>query len=155
MSFETSAETCIAVSAALPTTHDAAGFGALTYTQIGSLETIGDLTVRYAAASFTSLCSGKTSTKKGSMEAATVQVVAALDDDDAGQVLMNTAVHDKADYAFQITEKDDEGNDVKVYFRGNVLEATRRYGSGPNDIKRRQYNIGAVVPDTGDLFIEA
>lgn len=153
MSFETSSGTCLAVSAVLPTTHDEAGFSALTFTSIGEPESIGDLVVRYAQVNFTNLCTGRTATKKGSQEAVTIQVVCALDDDDAGQTIMNTAVHNKADFAFQISELDDDGNTVRTWFRGNVIEATKRYGSGPNDAKRRQYTIGLVPPATGDSFV--
>ena len=154
MSFETAGGTCYAVSAARPVTLDKAGFAALTFTAIGEPETAPDLTESYQAATFTNICTGKTSTKKGSQEAITLELTCARDDDDAGQVIMNAGLHDKADHAFRITEQDADGADVITYFLGNIMSGTRRYGSNPNEVKRRQYRIGVTAPATGDTFVD-
>jgi hypothetical protein len=148
MTINASVGTCIAVSAALPATHDNTGFTALTFTQIGELESIGDLTTTHAAISFANMCTGKTSTLKGVEEAVTVEIMVALDRDDAGQTLMTAARKSANDYAFQVTE----ANGDKVYFTGKVMKSGVQYG-GIGDVKKAPYSIGVTAPKTGDTFV--
>jgi hypothetical protein len=149
MTVQASVGTCIAVSAALPATQTSAGFAALTFTQIGELESVGDLVTAHAAVSFSNMCTGKTSTLKGVEEAVTVEVVVALDRDDAGQTLMTAARKSINDYAFQVTE----ANGDKVYFIGKVMRDGVQFG-GIGDVKKRPYAIGVTAPSTGDTFVE-
>lgn len=153
MSIETSEGTCIAVSLATPATHDEVGFKALTFTQIGELENIGDLVRAKTQVSFTNMCTGKTSVKKGAEEASTLDINAALDRADAGQLLMDDAYDQKGDVAFKVTEN--HGAGPITYFRASVLRASVRFGSGPNDVKRAAYQAGIVVPNNAtSTFIE-
>jgi hypothetical protein len=125
------------------------GFSALTFTQIGELESVGDLVTAHAAISFANMCTGKTTTTKGVEEAVTVDVVVALDRDDAGQTLMTAARKSPNDYAFQVTE----ANGDKVFFIGKVMKDGVQYG-GIGDVKKRPYSIGVTAPKTGDTFVE-
>lgn len=149
MSVNASAGTCISVSAAAPATYDVAGFAALTWTQVGELESIGDVTISHAAVTFANLCTAKTTTLKGAEEAVTIPVTTALDRDDAGQALMSTARKSlTAIYSFKITE----GNGDVMYFRAYVMSETVVYG-GINDPKKGNYSLGVVTPASGDTIV--
>ena len=148
MTVRASVGTCIAVSAALPSAHTTTAFSALTFTQVGELESIGDLVTTHAAVSFANMCTGKTTTIKGVEEAVTVEIMVALDRDDAGQTLMTAARKSPNDYAFQVTE----ANGDKVYFIGKVMKDGVQYG-GIGDVKKAPYSIGVTAPATGDTFV--
>jgi hypothetical protein len=142
--------TCLSVSAAAPATHDATGFAALTWTQVGELESIGEFTINHATVNFTNLCTGKTSVAKGAEEAVTVAVGVALDRDDAGQTLMTTARKSlTAVYSFKIQE----ANGDIVYFRAHVMSERITGGSGVNDTKMGGYSLGVKAPSTGDTAV--
>lgn len=142
--------TCLSVSAAAPATHDAAGFAALTWTQVGELESIGEFTINHATVNFTNLCTGKTSVAKGAEEAVTVAIGVALDRDDAGQTLMTTARKSlTAVYSFKIME----ANGDIVYFRAHVMSERITGGSGVNDTKMGGYSLGVKAPSTGDTAV--
>lgn len=148
MTQRTAVGTCISVSAALPATHDADGFAALTFTQVGELETIGELVTRHAAGSFTGLCSGKTSTLKGVEEAVTLEITAALDRDDAGQTIMTAARKSFDRFAFKVTEK----NGDVTFFTGFVMSAGAQY-NGPNDAIMAPFSIGINAPAVGETYV--
>lgn len=148
MPITASAETVLAVSAGSPATHNIAGFAALTFTDVGELESIGDLTVSHSPVTFANLATGKTTTLKGAEEAITVPVVCGLDRGDAGQVIMSAARKSKSDYAFRVTEEDGS----IVYFLGKVMKEGVQYG-GINDVKKAPYDIGVTTVSSGDTFI--
>lgn len=143
MALHSSAGTCLSVSADLPATYDAAGFGALTMTTVGELESVGEMVMRRNSGEFSNLCTGNTSVIKGNRQAITVSVVCALDEDDAGQVLMmaSEASHDL--YAFCV----EESNGVKNYFVGTVMAAGKQFG-GDTDPVKAPYDIGIqAIPE--------
>lgn len=144
MAIHSSAGTCLSVSATLPTTYDAAGFGALTMTTVGELESVGEMTMRRNSGEFSNLCTGNTSVIKGNRQAITVSVVCALDEDDAGQVLMMASEAEKsALYAFCV----EESNGVKNYFVGTVMAAGKQFG-GDTDAVKAPYDIGIqAIPE--------
>jgi hypothetical protein len=141
--------TCISVSVAAPATHNSTGFAALTYTQVGELETIGDVSQTRAAITFKNLCTGKTSTLKGSEEGVSIPVTVALDRDDAGQTMMSTAYASNTQI---LSVRIQEANGDMMYFRAFVMSNTVVYG-GPDDVKRRNYGFGVVAPSTNDPTI--
>lgn len=146
----TGAGTCLSVSAAAPATHDSAGFAALTWTQVGELESIGEFKINHATVTFANLCTGKTSVKKGAEDAVTVPVVVALDRDDAGQTLLTTARKSLTlIYSFKILE----ANGDIVYFRAQVMSEVITGGAGVNDVKKGGYDLGVQAPATGDTAV--
>ena len=151
MALNTSSRTCLSVSVGVPATHDAAGFAALTYTQVGEIETIADVAQSYAAVTFKNLCTGKTSTLKGGEEQATVSMTVGLDRDDAGQALMATAFKSATQIlAIRISE----ANGDFMYLRAYVMSNTVVYGDA-DSVKRRQYSFGVVAPTTAsDTIVE-
>jgi hypothetical protein len=118
MGSSTAAGTTIAISAALPATPDAAGYGALTLTEIGAVESIGSIGANTNKTEFTPL-KGPKLKFKGSTDYGSLQPSLAHDDGDAGQNLMRTASapSNNALYAFGVTYPNGE----KRYFQGRVF----------------------------------
>lgn len=113
----TAAGSALAITAGVPATQDAAGFAALTYTEIGNIEKIGTIGSTFAKVEFQPLKGGKTK-NKGSVDYGSLQPSLALDEDDAGQTLLRTASDDQtATYAFKVTLADG----AIRYFQGKVF----------------------------------
>ena len=141
--------TCVSVFAGVPATFDKAGYEALTYTQVGELESIGDISIAHAAVTFQNMCTGKTSTLKGAEEPTEVTLTVAIDRDDAGQTVMTTA---RKSLTQKVSIKVLEANGDAVYFHGFVMSDSILYG-GINEVKRAEYNIGVVAPAAGDTVL--
>lgn len=142
--------TCVSVSTAAPATHDATGFAALTYTQLGELESVGEVMQNHQAVNFINLCSGKNSTAKGSEDPMEFDIGVAMDRDDAGQTLM-TAARKSLTQIISIKVVDSAGD--TQYMRAYVLGEKIFGGAGPNDIRMGNYKIGIVAPATGDTIV--
>lgn len=118
MSISTSAGSALAISVAAPATQDAAGYAALTYTQVGNIEKIGTIGSVYAKVEFQPL-SGAKQKLKGSADYGSLQPSVAHDDADAGQTLLRTASDDETNklFSFQVTYP----SGAKRYFQGRVF----------------------------------
>jgi hypothetical protein len=118
MGTTTAAGTAIAISAAVPATQDAAGYAALTYTEIGGPDQLGTIGATTAKVEFQPL-KGAKQKHKGSTDYGSLQPSIALDGADAGQILMQTASNptNNALYAFLVTYPDG----AKRYFQGRVF----------------------------------
>ena len=150
MSVFSGAGTCLSVSAAAPATHNAAGFEALAFTQVGELESIGELTINHATVSFANLCTARTTVTKGAEEAITVEVGVALDRNDAGQALMTTA---RKSLTALCSFKISESNGDAVYFQAYVMRERIAGGSGINDTKMGGYTLGLKAPASGETIV--
>lgn len=137
MAHHSSSGTCLSVSEGQPDTFDKAGFEGMTFTQVGELETIDGLVMRRKTGEFSNLCTGNTSIIKGNREATIVSVVCALDEDDAGQILMIESEDSHDLYSFCVTES----NGTKNYFVGTVVAAGKQFG-GDTDPVKAPYDIG-------------
>lgn len=122
---QTSAGTTIAISAALPATDDAMGYNALTWTAIGEVTDLGEFGREYATVTHTPVASRRTIKRKGSYNNGTMALQLALDRDDAGQVLVKTALASDANKAFRITYQDGS----KDYFSAMVMSFKTNVGS--------------------------
>lgn len=150
MSQYTGTGTCVSVSVAAPTTRDAAGFAALTWTALGELETMGEISVRHESISFSALCTGKTTVVKGAEQGIEVDIGVAMDRKDAGQALMTTARKNlTAKMSFKVVES---SGDI-IYFQAYVMGERLAGGAGVNDIRMNNYNLGVIAPNTGDTAI--
>ena len=93
MAYQTGAGASLLVSATAPTTFDVAGYGALTGIVVGEVTNIGDFFGReYAEVTHNPLADRATKYGKGSYNNGTIAPTMALDPDDAGQIIMNTAL---------------------------------------------------------------
>lgn len=116
-SVQTLVETTISVSASLPATYDAAGYGALTFTAVGQVTdwTAGGQT--YNVVTSNPIAQRSTDKYKGTYNNGTDSITVNRDDDDAGQVIILAALTDDADYAFEVTYQDSTID----YFTGKVV----------------------------------
>lgn len=118
MGSSTAAGTALAISVATPATFDAAGYGALTFTEIGQIEKIGSIGASFNKVEFVPL-KGPKQKHKGSVDYGSLQPSLAHDDEDAGQTLLRTAGADETStlYSFKVTYPDG----AKRFFQGRVF----------------------------------
>lgn len=112
----TAAGSAIAISAAAPTTADATGYAALTFTEIGQVDKIGAIGAVYAKVEFQPL-KGPKQKHKGSKDNGSLAPSMAHDSTDAGQTLLRTAAESNNLYSFMVTYADG----AKRYFQGRVF----------------------------------
>ncbi|KQN77878.1 hypothetical protein [Sphingomonas sp. Leaf62] len=118
MALQTGAGSAIAICVAAPATQDATGFAALTFTEAGNCEKIGQIGATFAKTEFQPL-KGAKQKLKGSADYGSVSPQFALDETDAGQALAKTAGNDESNklYSFRVTLQ----SGTKVYFQGRVF----------------------------------
>lgn len=116
MGSQTAAGSTLAISAALAATEDAAGYGALAFTEIGQIEKIGALGATYAKVEFQPL-KGPKQKHKGSVDYGSLSPMLAHDDGDAGQTLLRAAADSNDLYSFKVTMADG----AVRYFAGRVF----------------------------------
>ena len=146
----TGSGTCVSVSASNPATHNAAGFAALTYTQLGELESLGEINIRHDSASFANLCTGKTTIIKGAEQGIEFDITVAMDRDDAGQAIMTTArkgLNDKV--AIKIVDNAGDTVYVLAYVMGERIAG----GAGVNDVRMNVYSLGVIAPTNADTAV--
>lgn len=150
MSQYTGTGTCVSVAASTPATHDANGFSALTYTQLGELETVGEINIRHESINFTNLCTGKTSLSKGAEQGVEFDIGVAMDRVDAGQAIMTSA---RKSLTQKVSLKIVDSAGDTVYLLAYVMGERIAGGAGPNDVRLNVYSIGAIAPASGDTAV--
>lgn len=106
MTVMTSAGSIIAISAAQPATFDTTGYAALTYTNVGEVSDLGEFGRVYNVVKYNTIQTRATTKRKGSYDEGTMSLKIGYDDDDAGQLLLQTASASDADYSFKLTLQD-------------------------------------------------
>lgn len=126
MGSTTAAGTGIEISAAAPATEDDAGYEALTYTEIGSVEQIGAIGATTNKVEFQPL-KGPKQKHKGSTDYGSLQPSLAHDPEDAGQELLRTAADpdNNALYSFKVTYASGD----KRYFQGRAFGYPENVGN--------------------------
>lgn len=114
----TAAGTSLAISTGTPSTHDYAGYFALSYTEIGGVEKIGTAGAAYAKVDFQPL-KGGVQKRKGSADYGALTLSLAHDDNDAGQTILRAASDDTSSklYVFRVVYP----TGAIRYFRGRVF----------------------------------
>ncbi len=149
MAVNTSAGTTIGISAATPATYDAAGFAALTFSIIGEITDLGEFGREYALVTHSPLGSRGTQKRKGSFNAGSITLQMALDNDDAGQVLLKTAANSDDLYSFEVTEQDGTVD----YFQASVMSFRKGIG-GVDSITSATSTLEINTHSTGVDTIE-
>ena len=95
----------LAISASLPATYNAAGYGAtgMTYTTVGQVENFGNHGVKSQVLTFTPVATGIINKLKGSKDYGQMALVLGCLPSDSGQDLMRTASESTAHYSVKIT----------------------------------------------------
>lgn len=122
---QTTAGATIAISAVLPATDDAAGYAALTWALIGEATDLGEFGREYATVTHNPVASRRTIKRKGSFNDGTMALQLAIDRDDAGQIIVKSAVASDANHAIRITYQDGS----KDYFSALVMSFKTSAGS--------------------------
>lgn len=123
---------------------DATAYGALTWTEVKLVESIGTYGDASNEVTFLSLSDGRVRKVKGARNAGNIELVVGVDPLDTGQIAMIAAEKTKFRYNFRITYDDArDGNDTPTtdYFGGLVMSAAKNAGGG-DDVTKRTFNIG-------------
>lgn len=125
MAVQTSAGSTLSIATGVPTTYDATGFNALTYTVVGEVTDIGEFGKEFNLVTHTPVSSRQVKKYKGSFNNGSLQVQMARDTANAGQTAMRTALASDASYSFKVTLQDLS----KVFFTGKVMSFKTSVGS--------------------------
>lgn len=137
MALQQAVGTTAGVSVTLPATHDAAGFGALTYPAIGKISTVPNLTGTYDIATFDNLGTGEEEKFADILRAGSGEFMVGYDPSDAGQTILEANQGSKAAFAFTL-------RDGTIYYRIATITSY-----GPSNI-----TVGGVVMASVNLEFE-
>ena len=113
----TFADSVISISAGIAASYDAAGFAALTFTEVGELVSVGSRGRTYTDVSYKTLAQRGTLHKKGSYDEPETPLEIGVDRADAGQILLKAASDSDNNYAFKVAYSNGEID----YFQGLVF----------------------------------
>ena len=127
----TSAGTKLGVSATAPATFDAAGYGALSFTDIGDVVDLGEVGKVYAVVNHNPVGDRKTYKFKGSFNEGTQTVQGAYVPLDNGQAIVLTALASDADFYFALEFNDnpDGLTNTILYYPAKVVSAPKGVGT--------------------------
>lgn len=128
MAVQTSTGVLVGLVAAEPATFDQAGFAALTFVNIGELTNVPEFGPDVQVVTHEPLADGITKKFKGFINYGSVALEAGLDDDDAGQALIEAGVTggDKnTEHSFKLTYPDG----AVRYWTGKLFSYTENPGS--------------------------
>ena len=122
---QTSAGTIFALSADLPTTEDEAGYGALTFVDVGEVTNIPEYGGAYQLVTHEPLATRSVVKRKGSLNNGSITLQIGKDIEDAGQALLKAAYGEDETYSFEVTLQDG----TTQYFQGQVFSYTTNVGN--------------------------
>ncbi len=121
----TSAGTKLYVSAAAPATYNSAGFGALSWTEVGEITDFGEWGKEYNLVTHNPVGSRQTVKRKGSFNNGALTLSMARVPSDAGQTLLIAASESDNSYSYKVVFQDLTGQ----YFSGQVMKYSTNVGS--------------------------
>lgn len=129
-----------------PATFDAAGYGALTYTEVKSKENLGSLGDESVEVLFDAIEEKRTKRIKGQRNANMLVLTCGLDDEDPGQIAMDAAEADDSsgDYHFKLelpNKRSSGGTNAIRYFSAKVFSERENLETA-NNVAKKVYNIG-------------
>lgn len=135
--FDTVAGSKLYVSASAPATDDAAGFTALTWTEVGSITSIGSVKGReYATSTLSTIGDSQDREKKGSFKLPNADFECAWIEDDAGQLIIETGSKDTNVYSFKVLKQNGDAR----YFTAQVMKFVENNGTS-NDVVKGQFTL--------------
>lgn len=145
----TVAGTTISLSAATPATFDAAGYAALTYTKIGEITDGGSHGKTYAEVKHSPIDNRAVQKYKGSYDNGTKTLQMAVDENDAGQILVHTALASDADFSFKVAYQ----NGAIDYFQAKVMSFAKAT-AGVDTMRTATVGVAITSTKTGIGIIE-
>lgn len=103
---DTSIGTTLHVSTAAPATEDEAGYAALTWVEIGGIQSIGEKGDDAEDVTFTGLKTGRTEHSIGAIDGGVLAVSCKNILADAGQVIVKSGDNNDVDHSFKMTDPD-------------------------------------------------
>lgn len=128
MTVQTSAGIVFSISAGPPATNDAAGFGALTFTAVAEVTSIGDHGSVYAVVTHNPLDSRRTKKLKGSVNDGTIALDLGFDITDAGQLLLLDGADGSAVDTVHSAKILYQDGSIE-FFQGKIMSYTRNPGT--------------------------
>lgn len=129
----------LSISATLPATYDAAGYGAtaVSYTVVGEVESFGEHGATANVATFTPVSTAVTNKLKGAINYGTKSFVLGALPSDAGQDIIETAVTSKLHYSVKIAYPAGAGETTGEIQYLDVLVTRRVWQDGSVDDVRK------------------
>ena len=143
MAISTSAGTKIYIGPVNTTANTKSAYAALSYTEIGGVETISEFGDTAQIATFLGLGDARVRKYKGADDAGDVTITVGNDATNAGQIAAIAASKTKFDYAFKVVTADgadSNDTDSTFYFRGPMTSRRVTIG-GANDVTKRAFVI--------------
>jgi hypothetical protein len=113
--------TIVSVSTFAPTTYDAAGFAALTFSTCGELAELPSFGAEAALATHTPLATGVVAKRRGSLNYGSVALTMAVSEEDTGQAVLQEAAESGAGADALVSVKVVLVNGEIQYFTGQVM----------------------------------
>lgn len=129
-------------------TDTTAEFAALTWTEIGLVESLGEFGDQSSAVTFAVIGDGRTRKAKGARDAGSVTITVGHDTTDDGQAALIAAEATYNNYAFKVVlpnRLNVTGTDEIQYFRGLVMSKRLNVGGNDNVVKDT-YEVGINSP---------
>lgn len=149
MALGTVAGTAISISAAQPATFDSTGYAALTWTVIGNIDDGGEHGREYAEVTFNPIDTRGTRKYKGSFNEGTKTLSIGYDSDDAGMIVLKTALLSDNDFSFKVSYP---GGDTD-YFQGKALSLKKATG-GVDTMKMATVSLSITTNAAGVGIVE-
>jgi hypothetical protein len=129
----------LAISASLPATYNAAGYGAtaMVYTTVGEIENFGNHGVTANVTTFTAVANSVVQKFKGSKNYGTMNLVIGNMPSDAGQDIIETAAESTARYSVKISYPTRAGESTAEIHYLDVLVSKREFQDGAVDDVRK------------------
>jgi hypothetical protein len=150
MSKGTVAGTTISISASLPATYDVAGYAALSYTPIGEVIDGGAHGRTYAEVTSNPIDTRATQKYKGSFNEGTKTLQLDMDNQDAGQQLVKTALNSDNDYSFEVAYPN---GDID-YFIAKVMSFEKATGT-VDSMRSASVTLSITTSDDGVGIVES
>lgn len=150
MSVGTTAGTKLGISAGVPATYDVAGYAALTYTNVGNIEDAGEHGRVYAEVTFNPIAERGTQKFKGSFNEGNKTLSIGYDSDDAGMILLKTALNSDANYAFEV----EYPNGDIDYFQAKVMSLVKQ-ASTVDTIRMVSVELSITTSSSGVGIVES
>lgn len=132
MASHTAAGSLLKICAAQPATYDAAGYAALSWTTVAEITNFGEFDRVYNLIKHNPVATRGTVKRKGSYDEGQMNLEMALDNDDAGQIIMKAASRSDSDYSIQVY---DSADNQPYYFQAQVMSFRRSIGGVDNIVK--------------------
>ena len=129
----------LSISASLPATYDAAGYGAtgVAFTVVGEIEDFGEHGLTANVSTFTPVATGVTTKLKGAIDYGTKSLVIGNIPSDAGQDIIEAAATSKDRYSVKVAYPAGQGESTGEIHYLDVLVTKRTWQDGATDAVRK------------------